>query len=91
MPAALLSLLISHILTYVESELIKNEPALVNTIEADIKSLIHKLENLLIAKSPAVAAALNPALDEASNLASDAVEAAGTALVQGTSTPQSAE
>lgn len=82
MSSAILTLLISHILTFVENELIKEEPAILAALEADIKSLISKLEALLTAKSPAVAKAVNPALEVASTIAVDAVHAAGTVVVQ---------
>jgi hypothetical protein len=80
MSSAILTLLVSHILTFVESELLKEEPAILAALEADIQSLISKLEGLLSAKAPAVAAAVNPALKVASVVAVDAVQAAGTVL-----------
>ena len=80
MSSAILTLLISHILTFVESELLKEEPTLLAALESDIQSLISKLESLIASKSPAVAAAVNPALNVASVVAVDAVQAAGTVL-----------
>ena len=82
MSSAILTLLVSHILTFVESELIKEDPAIIAALEADIKSLISKLEGLLSAKVPAVAAAVNPALEVASSVAVDAVQAAGSVVAQ---------
>lgn len=82
MSSAILTLLISHILTFVESELLKEEPTLLAALEADIKSLIGKLESLIAAKSPAVAAAVNPALSIASTVAVDAMQAAANTVVQ---------
>ena len=82
MSSAILTLLVSHILTFVESELLKEEPAILAALEADIQSLISKLESLLSVKAPAVAAAVNPALNVASAVAVDAVQAAGTVLAQ---------
>ena len=81
MSSAILTLLISHILTFVESELLKEEPAIAAALEADIKSLISKLEGLLSAKAPAVASAVNPALEVVSSVAVDAVQATGAAVV----------
>ena len=89
MSAAIISFLISHILTFVESELEKEEPAILASITHDIQSLIIKLESLIESKSPAVAAAVNPVLGTASNVAVAALQAAGSVIVQGVSTPQS--
>jgi hypothetical protein len=83
MSSAILSLLISHILTFLESELIKAEPELVANIEADIKSLITKLETLISSKSPAAAAIANPVLTAVSNVADAAIEAAGNTVAIG--------
>lgn len=104
MSSAIMSLLISHILTFVESELAKEEPDLLAALEADIKSLIVKLESMLSAKSPSVASVVNPALNQVSSVTLDAVQAAGDAIMAdsapqlpaesvepGISTPQSVE
>lgn len=84
MSSAIMSLLISHILTFVESELAKEEPAMVVWITQDIQSLISKLESLLTARSPTIAAAVNPALAIASVVAGDAVNAAAEVVAQET-------
>ena len=80
MSSAIISLLISHILTFVESELMKEEPVLIAALTSDIQSLIAKLEALIEGKSPKAAAIVNPVLDAVSNVATVAVEAAGTAV-----------
>jgi hypothetical protein len=80
MSSAIMSLLMSHILTYVESELEKEEPAMLVALESDVQSLVSKLQALIAAKSPAIAAVVNPALAVVSNVAVDAVQAAGAAV-----------
>ena len=82
MSSAILSLLISHILTYLEGELVKAEPQLVSNLEADIKSLISKLEALIAVKSPVVAKIATPVLNVVESATTAAVEAAGTAIAQ---------
>ena len=91
MSSAIMSLLISHILTFLESELAKEEPVLQAALEADIKSLIKKLESMISAKSPAAAAIVNPVLASVSSVALDAVQAAGSVVASDISTPQSIE
>ncbi len=59
MSSAIMTLLISHILTFVESELVKEEPELVAHLTQDVQSLIAKLEALIEGKSQAVAAVVN--------------------------------
>ncbi len=80
MSAAIMSLLISHILTFVENELAKEEPAMLSALEADIKSLIAKLEAMLSAKYPTVAPAINPVLSAVSTVAVQAVQAGGEVI-----------
>ena len=70
MSSAILTMIISNLLTFVEGELIvpgliKNEPEILATLEADLQSLIAKLEALLAAKHPQVAAVVNPILQVA--------------------------
>jgi len=77
MSSAILTLLVSHILTFVESELIKEEPAILATLEADLQSLISKLQSLLSSKSTAIASAVNPVLSTASIVGVDAIKSAG--------------
>ena len=91
MSAALISMLISHILTFLESELMKEEPALVAALVHDVQSLILKLQGLISSKLPAEAPALNSALKVISLVASDAVQAAGSVVVSDMSTTQSVE
>jgi hypothetical protein len=81
MQAALVSLLISHILTFVESEFMKAEPAMAAALVHDIQSLIIKLESLVSAKLPAEAPVLNGALSAVSAVASDAVQAVSAVIV----------
>jgi hypothetical protein len=90
MSSAIMSLLISHVLTFVEGELAKNEPALIAALEADVNSLIAKLESMLSTKSPSVAKVVNPVLTSVSEIASDAVEAAGTAVANDVVSPVAA-
>jgi hypothetical protein len=80
MSSAIMSLLISHILTFVESEIIKEEPALVATLVQDIESLISKLENLIEGKSTKASAITTPVLNTIGAAAVSAVEAAGAAV-----------
>ena len=91
MQAAFLSLLISHILTFLESELAKQEPALMAALIADVQSLVKKLESMIATKSPSVAAVVNPMLDSVSHVAGDALQAAGNVVQASLSTPQSVE
>ncbi|HEY5236565.1 MAG TPA: hypothetical protein VIJ14_10330 [Rhabdochlamydiaceae bacterium] len=86
--SAIMGLIISHLLTVVENELIKEEPAMVAVVVKELQLLISKLENFIEGKSPAVAAIVNPVLDGVSGVAVNMVEAAGNAAV---TTPQSVE
>ena len=65
----ILTLLSSHLLSVLESELASNEPAIVD-----------KLEAFIAAKEPALAAVVNPVLTTAGNVAAQAVQAAGTVV-----------
>lgn len=76
MSSLILSLLSSHLLTVVEDLIVASEP----TVVAEIQLLISKLENYISGKSAAVAAVVNPDLNEASADASSAVSAAATTL-----------
>lgn len=76
-----ISLLCGHLLSVIESELIKEEPEIVSMIETELKLLITKIQYLLEQKSPAAAAVLNPALTEADNLANTGIEAGATAIM----------
>lgn len=89
MSSAIMTLLISHILTFVESELLKEEPEIIAGLVKDVQSLISKLEALIATKSPTVAAVVNPVLSSVSTVAADAVQAAGVVVNQAISTPQS--
>lgn len=91
MSSAIMSLLISHILTFLESELAKEEPALMEALIADVQSLVKKLESMIEAKSPKVAAAINPSLEVAAHVAADALQAAGDVVLSRIQTPQSVE
>jgi malonyl CoA-acyl carrier protein transacylase len=82
MSSAILSLLISHVLTFVESELVKEEPQLVALVVQDIQSLIAKLESMISAKSRNAAAIAVPLLNLAQSAAVSAVEAAGQSVAQ---------
>ena len=81
MSSAIMSLLISHILTFVESEIAKAEPEMVAALTKDIESLVSKLEALIAKKSPAVAAVTNTVLNGVEVVATAAVDAAGAAAV----------
>lgn len=76
-------MLSSHLLSIVEHELLQEEPAILNMIVQEIELLVSKLENLLAAKSPKVAAVANPVLNAAGATAVHMVEAAGEAAVAG--------
>jgi hypothetical protein len=84
MSSAIMSLLISHILTFVESELLKEEPELMAVLTQDVQSLISKLEALISGKSTAVAKVVNPVLDVTSKVVTDAISAAGASVANDT-------
>lgn len=84
MSSAILSLLVSHILTFVEGELAKEAPELVALVIQDIQSLISKLESMIAAKSSNAAAVVTPLLNVAQKVAVDAVQAAGQSVAQDT-------
>lgn len=90
MSSAILTLLVSHILTFVENELLKEAPHLIEVLVQDIQSLITKLETLIQSKSSNAAKIADPILNAVSNVATIAIEAAGTAI-EANSTPQSVE
>jgi hypothetical protein len=83
MSSAILTLLISHVLTFVESELLKEEPAIIDYLTNDIKSLISKLEALIEKKSPAAEAVAAPVLNAVGTAAVAAVDAAAQSVNQG--------
>lgn len=83
MSSAIMTLLISHILTFVESELLKEEPALISAVVGDIQSLISKLESLIALKSPAIESAVAPVLNDVSTALQDGVQAVGASLSSG--------
>ena len=91
MSSAIMSLLISHILTFVEGELAKEEPLLMAALVTDVQSLITKLESLVSAKSSVAAAVVNPVLSAVSGVGVMALQAAGSVVEQSVSTPQSVE
>jgi hypothetical protein len=76
----ILTLLSSHLLSVLESELASNEPAIVNMIVQEMQLLVNKLEAFIAAKEPALAAVVNPVLTTAGNVAAQAVQAAGTVV-----------
>jgi len=78
----LLTFIASHLLTILENLLVQEEPAIVAQVEKEAQLLVLKIESLLKSKSPAAAAALNPAINLAGTIANDAVEAVGNAVVQ---------
>lgn len=80
--SAILSLLVSHILTYVEGQLMKAEPEILQDIVNDVQSLINKLESLISSKSSTISSVANPVLNAIESAATISVEAAGQALVQ---------
>ena len=82
MSSAIMSLIISHLLTFIESELIKSEPKMIAALVHDIQSLISKLELMIQTKSPAVASVLAPVLNSVQNITDSAIEAAGQSLAQ---------
>ena len=81
MSSALMSLLISHILTYAESELAKEEPQLVQDVINDINSMINKLEKLIAAKNVKIASVVNPALDDVKSVVDTAISAGANAAI----------
>lgn len=85
MSSAIISLLVSHILTFVEGELAKEEPQIIATITQDIQLLITKLESLIAGKSSSAAAVVTPVLNVVGAAATAAVEAAGEAVAQSAS------
>ncbi len=83
----ILTLIMNHLLTIVENELATAEPQIVTMIVDEIQLLISKLENYIAAHAPAVAKVANPALANASAIATNAVQAAGTAALQPVNEP----
>ena len=78
----LLTFIAIHLLTILENLLVQEEPAIVAQVEKEAQLLILKIESLLKSKSPAAAAALNPAINLVGTLANDAVAAVGNVVVQ---------
>jgi hypothetical protein len=78
----LLTFIGSHLLTILENLLVQEEPAIVAQVQKEAQLLIAKIESLLQSKSPAAAAALEPALNLVGTVAIDAVAAGGNAVVQ---------
>jgi hypothetical protein len=78
--SAIMSLVVSHLLTIIENELITEEPAVLALVVQEIQLLISKLENFIQGKSPAIAAALNPALTAAGTVAVASVNAASNVI-----------
>ena len=83
MSSAILTMIISHILTFLESELIKEEPDLIASLIHDVQSLVLKLEGLIASKLPAMAPALNASMTNLSVIASDAIQVVGSDIVSG--------
>lgn len=77
----ILTLISTHLLSLIESELEAAEPAAVALILKEIQLLADKLESFITAKSPAVAAVVNPALSVAANDAGNAVNAAAEVMM----------
>jgi hypothetical protein len=82
MSSAIMSLIVSHLLTFLESELAKNEPQILAVINQDIQLLIAKLEALLKIKAPTVAAVVNPVVEVAGIAADAGIQAIADHLVQ---------
>ena len=78
----ILTLLSSHLLSVIESALIKEEPEIIDAIEQEIALLITKLESYLQKKSPSVSAVVTPILNSAESVADVSLEAAGNAALQ---------
>lgn len=74
----ILTLLSSHLLSVLESELASNEPAIVNMIVKEMQLLVNKLEAFIAAKDPSLATVVNPVLTTVGNVAASALQAAGT-------------
>lgn len=77
----IITLLSSHLLSVLESELVANEPAIVAMITSEIQLLITKLESFIQAKEPALAAVLNPVLATAGSLVNTGVQAGASAIM----------
>ncbi len=82
MSSEILNLLVSHILAFVESELLKAEPEIIENITQDIKSFITKIEAIISSKSQSVGEIAFPFLNEVSKVAINAVEVAGHSVEQ---------
>lgn len=78
----LLNILISHILSMLEKELVASEPEIVAMIIKEVGVLSADLEALVIKHMPKVASAVNPIVDGAAKVVDAGVQAAGAVLVQ---------
>ena len=82
MSSAIMSLIVSHLLTFLESELAKNEPQILAVINQDIHLLIAKLEALVASKAPAGAAIVNPMVEVAGQAVDAGIQAVADHLIQ---------
>ena len=67
MSQAILTLIVSHLLTFIESELVKNEPKIIGAVTQDVQSLIAKLEKLIADKAQTYAVKNAPGLTGVAN------------------------
>lgn len=79
----LLTVLSSHLLSEIENELIKSEPAIVEMIINEINLLVTKLQAFIDQHAPKIGQVVDPILSAAENVTERAINAAGDAAVNG--------
>lgn len=76
----LLTALINHILSLIESEIVKQEPATVAAIAKELEVLVAKLESYIALKNAQVAVVVNPVIESVAHVAIAAIDAAGQTI-----------
>lgn len=77
----LLSALIGHVLSLIESEIAQEEPVVVAALIKEMEVLVAKLEAYIASKNLAVAAVINPVVGAVASTVVNVTQAAG-AVVQ---------
>ncbi len=78
----LLTFISSHLLTILESLLIKEEPQIVAQTQKEAQLLILKIESLLKSRYPTMEKVLDPMLNNANTINNDVIESIGNVVVQ---------
>lgn len=76
----LLSALIGHVLSLIEAEIAREEPAAIAAIAKELEVLVARLESYIALKNPQIAAVANPAIEVVTHVAIDAMNAAGDVI-----------